>query len=79
MNYCVMKGKEKMKMTKTMNKRKMKKENLRENVFASVGFFFCRLVCIKHLRGGQLHQVFNQVFKNRTKKKGIGNDKTERK
>lgn len=40
MNYCVMKGKEKMKMTKTMNERKMKKENLRENVFASVGFFF---------------------------------------
>lgn len=30
----------KMKKMKMMNNRKMKKENLRENVFASVGFFF---------------------------------------
>lgn len=39
MNYYGMKGKEKMQKMKT-KKRKMKKENLRENVFASVGFLF---------------------------------------
>lgn len=48
MNYYVMIGRKKMK--KKM-KGKMKKGNLGENVFASVGFYFSWLVCIKHLRG----------------------------
>lgn len=65
MNYYVMKGKKKM---KKMKKRKMKKENLRENVFASVGFFFSQLVCIKHLRGGKLHQILNQVLRIESKR-----------
>lgn len=51
MNCYVMKGKEKMKMMKMMNIRKMKKENLRENVFASVGFFFLPVSVHRALAG----------------------------
>lgn len=56
MNYNMMKDRKKRKRKmKTRKKRNVKKGNLRDNVFASG--FSSRLVCMKHLRGGNLHQI----------------------